>query len=1243
MLKNIQVLSLTFLFFSCATYQPKYKFEQTQKYENAYSEDQISQSFYLIGDTGNENLPGVAPGLKIFNTFIQNKNTKNAKLLILGDNIYPKGMPSNGNENRSEAERVMSNQMQILKNFQGELHFIPGNHDWYSEGIQALENQKDFIENGLPNQDQVWLPKPGCGMAFVDISDDVHLIILDSQWILEDWDNNPKINRNCDEIKTRSQFYEEFETELKKNQNKTTLVALHHPLYTNGIHGGTYEFTKHLYPSQKKVPLPILGSLANMIRTTGGVSAQDTQNKQYQAMVDRISAIASRWNRVVFASGHEHSLQYIEHDLVKQIVSGSASKVSYAKLGNDGLFASPEHGFAKFDVLNDGSSWVNFYAENNGKIEKIYQKEVYPKPETFDLNQLPDELPEFVEASIYDDFKIERTDFYESLWGERYRNMYGKKMKLRVLDLDSAYGGLEPIRMGGGMQTNSLRLKDSLGREYNIRQIKKNPIRLLQQFVYPDKNLTGEFDETIVEEVLLDFLTSAHPFSFMAVPDLAEAIDVYHTNPELYYIPKQKALGKFNAAHGDAIYMIEERPEEHWMGTEGVFGNPNHDIQSTAGVFERLRRDEKYSVDESSYLRARLFDMLLGDWDRHEDQWRWSEFEDEDGNHTFKPIPRDRDQVFANFDGGFFNSLRSVASFPRIYQPYSEDIKYLKWLNNSGLGLDRAIIRNATGADWLAEAEFIQKHLTDEVIHRAFSNFPEEIDASETEELKQTFKARLANLKSIAERYYGILSEYSMITATDKDDFIDVFRQEDGTTRVKIMRNIKGDREYTIVDKTFVPEHTKEIWIYGLDDDDIFQVEGDYKSSIKVRLIGGHGDDEFKIKSGQKTVIYDHKSLKNSIKEQGNARLVKSDQYKQNLFDKDRKISRTNVILPRIGFNPDDGLLFGVQDVYTYKGFQLNPFTYKHKFNAGFYTATGGFDVGYQGEFANVLGEYNLHLGLHYTSPNFAQNFFGIGNNTPNLDDDLGRDFNRVKIRMIETAIGMTKRSEYGSTFQHKVTFENYRVQRTTGRFLDQIGDNLLNEDADFFESKNFAGLETAYQYQSFDDDLNPKRGMDFQLELGGKLNLDETDKNFLYLNPSLEFFNSISGNKKLVLRSKAQSQLIFDDAYEFYQGATLGANNGLRGYRKDRFIGQQSLVGNFDLRYSFNQIKTALLPVQLGVFAGTDVGRVWSDVQSESKTWQHDYGLGFWLNGADLFTGTFNFFHSEDGFWFSFGFGASF
>ncbi|WP_026302700.1 metallophosphoesterase [Psychroflexus tropicus] len=1232
---------LSFLMLSCATYEVKYKNQDQFKSSNYPSHKNLAQRFYLIGDTGYENLEGTPPGIAAFKRYSVSKDTKNDKVIILGDNIYPAGLPSKGDKDRAQAKRIIDAQTSSLQFFEGDVHFIPGNHDWYSEGLTALENQKDRVEDALNSQDKPWLPNPGCGMSFVDISDEAHLIILDSQWILSNWDKNPLINRNCDQIKTLEQFYEEFETELKKNQNKTTLVALHHPLYTNGVHGGTYEFSKHLFPSDKKIPLPGLASLANLIRVSGGVSVQDTQNNQYQSMVDRISAIASRWNKVVFASGHEHSLQYIENDLVKQIVSGSGSKKSYVKLGNNGEFAYPGHGFAVYDVFEDGSSWVQFYTADE-EPELIFQKEIYAPDDGFDLKDLPEEFPNNYTTSVYDEFKTQRSEFYESFWGEHYRDLYTRKITVPVLKIDSAYGGLQPMRMGGGMQTNSLRLNDKSGREYNIRQIKKNPVRLLQQFVYPDKNLKDEFDETIVEEALLDFLTAAHPFGFMAVPVLSEAIGVYHTNPKLVYIPKQKGLEKFNSVHGDALYMIEERPEEHWMGTEGVFGNPNHDIVSTADMIERLRRDEKYSLDESNYLRARLFDMLLGDWDRHEDQWRWSEFEKENGDRYFRPIPRDRDQVFANFDGGFFNALRFMSSVPKKFQPYDKDIENLRWFNNSGLSLDRMIIRNDTKKDWVEQAIYIQEHLTDEVIEKAFSKLPNEIDKERTQKLISIFKARLSKLTEYAEEYYDILNSISVLIATDKDDFIDVYREEDGETRIVITRNIQGERKYTIVDKVYSPKETQEVWIYGLGDEDTFTVSGQHPTKIKVRLIGGHDDDTYFIKSGKKIRAYDHRSIENSVELKNGGRVVRTDDYVINTFDKDRSVSHTSSFLPRIGFNPDDGLLFGVQTSFGYNGFQLNPFTYKHNLRAGIYTATGGFDFGYEGEFANILGNYNLFTSLEYSSPNFARNFFGFGNGTDNPEDVLGRDFNRVKIRRAEFEVGMRRISDYGSTFEHKLSYQNYKVDRTEDRFIDIIGDQLIADDSDFFDAKNFFSYQSSYHYHSFDDELNPTRGMDFKVELGGTMNLTNTDQIFIFLNPHLEFFNALSKNKKWILRTKASSQLMSNNDFEFYQGATLGSRNGLRGFRRDRFIGKESLVGNIDLRYSFNEIKTNVIPLQFGVFGGFDVGRVWTEVP-ESSQWQNNYGIGFWINGADLFSGTFNFFQSDDGFWFSFGFGASF
>ena len=143
--------------------------------------------------------------------------------------------------------------------------------------------------------------------------------------------------------------------------------------------------------------------------------------------------------------------------------------------------------------------------------------------------------------------------------------------------------------------------------------------------------------------------------------------------------------------------MIVERPEENHADVES-FGKPN-DIESTADVYERLRRDEKYKIDEPAYIKARIFDMLVGDWDRHQDQWRWSEFEKEDGTHVFQPIPRDRDQVFSNFDGAFFSTLRGLIGFTNQFAEYGENVDNVKWFNSAAVAVTPSIIFNSAAVE----------------------------------------------------------------------------------------------------------------------------------------------------------------------------------------------------------------------------------------------------------------------------------------------------------------------------------------------------------------------------------------------------------------------------------------------------------------------------------------------------------------------------------------------------------------
>ena len=162
-----------------------------------------------------------------------------------------------------------------------------------------------------------------------------------------------------------------------------------------------------------------------------------------------------------------------------------------------------------------------------------------------------------------------------------------------------------------------------------------------------------------------------------------------------------------------------------------------------------------------------------------------------------------------------------------------------------------------------------------------------------------------------------------------------------------------------------------------------------------------------------------------------------------------------------------------------------------------------------------------------------------------------------------------------------------------------------------------------------------------FAVNAGVTSNTEDTERTFGYIKPRLEFFNALTRDQKLVLKTMARGHFNIGDDFEFYQAAVLGANSGLRGYRHQRFSGESAVVFGGDLRYSFRKFKTGLLPVQLGIFGGYDIGRVWLDGE-DSDIWHDDFGGGIILNAVDSISGELGIFNSDDGLRFSFGFGVS-
>jgi len=794
-MKKYSIVVLFYLLLTaCATQKTKYAKGLSNK--EIPTTKEISHTVYLIGDAGLSEGNRSNVTLQSFKSKL-NTADKNSTAIFLGDNIYPAGLPDKKDFpiEHEQAKNHLDAQLETLDDFKGRPLFIPGNHDWYSEGLKGLKRQERYIEKKL-EQKNPFLPENGCPLKEIKVNDKLTIIVVDSEWYLTNWNKHPGMNDNCD-IKSRSKFWEEVVGLIKKNRDKTTLIALHHPMFSYGPHGGQFSLKQQLFPAGNKVPLPILGSFINVLRKTSGASPEDLQNKRYTDFKSRMVTLAQYSDKVIFASGHEHALQYIKEHNIPQIVSGSGAKKGVTRLLNGSQFSTGKNGYAALEIYTDGSSAVRFYGvKDDSEEEFLFQSRVLASDAEMHMENLKDSFPPEATASIYTKEEVAKSGVYKKIWGERFRKYYGTQIAAPTVDLDTLFGGLTPIRKGGGNQSKSLRLRHKNGKEYVMRALRKVSELYLQAMVFQKQYLVDELEGTFAQELLQDFYTGSHPYAPFAVGTLADAVDIYHTNPVLYYIPKQKALKGFNASFGDELYMIEEHTGDGHSDIAS-FGYSDTLI-STDELFEKLRDDEKYAVDDETYIRARLFDMVIGDWDRHVDQWRWAQFKDKDSKKTiYKPVPRDRDQAFSIMGDGLFMyfATRLVPGL-RIMEGFKEEIRNVGGFNSSPKTfiLDKALLAETSRKTWLEQAKFIKENLTAEVIDEAFNAFPKEVRET-LPELKRRLLARSLTIEKTAETYFSILNRYAIVTGTDKDDWFEIERLDSRRTQVSAYRIIKGEKK----------------------------------------------------------------------------------------------------------------------------------------------------------------------------------------------------------------------------------------------------------------------------------------------------------------------------------------------------------------------------------------------------------------------------------------------------------------
>lgn len=1238
MKKYYAFLLLFLIVTGCATYNTKYVDDRNAV--DVTESKEVSHTFYLIGDAGLSPMGELNPALKIFKDRLDTADG-NSTAIFLGDNSYPAGLPDPIDSTMAylKAKNHLDAQLRTLDNFKGRPLFIPGNHDWYTEGLIGLGREEKYIKDALKQKDP-FLPKNGCPIDTIEIGEDIAIITIDTEWYLTNWDKRPTMNDKC-EIKSRDKFLLELEDAIKDYRDRTTVIAMHHPTTSYGPHGGQYSLRKQFYPKELPFPIPVLGTFINVLRRTSGASIEDLNSKRYSELMKKVTTLAQFSERVIFASGHEHTLQYIVENNTPQIVSGAGAKEGATRLLNGSQFSTGNIGYATLQVYTDGSSRVRFYGVGeNGEEEFLFTNTVLPPKQNPFVGEFATNFPPTVKASVYRQEEIDKSGFFKVIWGERYRNYYGTKVTAPTVNLDTLMGGLEPVKKGGGHQSKSLRLRRKDGREYVMRALRKSAELYLQSMAFQDQYVLDDLKETYTQELLQDFYTGAHPYGPFTTGILSDAVGLYHTNPVLYYVPKQPALKEYNASFGNELYMIEEHAGDG-HGNLASFGYSD-ELKSTDSMLEDLRDDEKYEVDKERYMRARLFDMVLGDWDRHVDQWRWAEFKDEEKDKIiYRPIPRDRDQVYSKMgDGALMQIATRIIPELRLMEGFTEEIRSVKGFNSSVLTyvLDVSLLSETEKEQWVAQARFLQENLTPTVIDKAFKAFPKEVRDETVNEIKQILVARLSHIQETAVAYYHVLNKFAVVVGTDKDDWFEINRLNEKETEVKVFRNIGGYREKLFYHKVFTTDDTDEIWVYGLDDKDIFEVTNPSNfNGIKVRIIGGQNNDIYRVKEGRKIALYDHKSKKNTFEETANAKVRLSDDYELNTYLPLKLRNSSNQVIPTIGFNPDDGIRIGFLNTYTYNGFRQNPFTQQHTFGASYYFATSGFDLKYRGEFAHLLEKWNGELLARFTSPNFAVNFFGFGNNTINQDDIVDFDYNRVRLQQLEVAPSLVWHGQLGAEVKLGVSYQSISVEETNNRFINTFYQQNGEET-----HTDFVGIHAGYSYENKDNTAFPTMGMATSLQVGFKNNLNEKGVNYGYITPSIGFDYKLVPNGRLVLATKWKAHFNMGNGYEFFQGASIGGFDGLRGFRNQRFTGKTAYYQNTDIRFSLKRKRTRLLPMNMGLFGGFDYGRVWFPGNSSNR-WHTSYGGGFFLNASDIITINTALFASEDGPRFTFGLGFGF
>lgn len=850
------------------------------------------------------------------------------------------------------------------------------------------------------------------------------------------------------------------------------------------------------------------------------------------------------------------------------------------------------------------------------------------------------------------------------LFGSRYRDLWTQPIRVPVLRPDTFAGGLTLLERGGSKETLSLRFRGVDGREYVFRSVDK------EQYESLPEDLQGTLAATIVQ----DMVSAKHPGAALVVAPLVRAAGVLHATPRLAVMADHPILGEHREDFAGILGTIEERPDEpetpddpvardstsqrdrvgngadpprarrpspppgavgngapspanganggatdhrsapYPLGSGDPRGGSPFDtfprITGEERLDERLEGSSEDRVDSRTYLTARLIDMLVGDWDRHTDQWRWAQ-DRRGGTRYWLAIPRDRDNAFSHVGGVIGMIVPAVQPNALAYRSRYTSLNNLM---RSARVLDEPILAELPRAVWDSIAHALRTRITDAVIDTAVAAMPAEWIALDGAALAARLRARRDALPEVARDAYALLAREVHVAGTEQADRADIEQRVDGTIRVRVSATDRDDAVY--FDRVFVPSETREVRVHlgGGSDRAIVRGSG---GAIVVRMVGGDGDDVLEDASdparGSRVAFYDdsgdnHFVVGPDTRVDRRAYEPPSDTALGDPNPPPPRDSgaKSTLFAPRLDWLSIIGPVVGGGPSWTRYGFRRFPYASRFRVAALYAPSHNRFGVDADARFIHAGGRGETRLAARVTGLSVTR-FYGFGNETPG-------DIDSRLVRVWAT--------EYAITAEW-IEEPARGVSIGVGPVLSHLdptaapGSPAELEDAFGTQAFTVGGLAARLTIDRRDSPTYPRKGAWLRADAEGfPIVGGDAPEPFIDVEARARAYLPLPGGLEPTIALRAGVDTGWGDPPLQYL-AFLGGSSTLRGYSSQRFAGNTALYGGSEFRARLGHANLLIIKGDIGSTLLVDVGRVFVSGQ-RSRKWHAGYGGGLWFSGLD-------------------------